>query len=173
MLAVTSQEPLCIVVSQSLHSSAPQPSRRLCHAHAFISLVYCGVLCVQLLANRLRLAEPEAAYACQRLHTQAVSSDAGLYSIAVSSAISYQLPEPWLHGYTDPGFTGALSSGDAWDAGAPWYPWAEQPNPVHALHLDLVWAPVPVQVWCYLNLLPKSHAAGLQMVYLNCLITSG
>jgi hypothetical protein len=101
--------------------------------------------CLQLLAQRLKLADPEAADSCQRLQSQGPPSDTGAYSVAVSSALSYQVPDPWKHGYIDPAVKGPPEDG-IWDMGASWYPWAEQPDPVHALHLDLVWGTVPLQV---------------------------
>ena len=59
----------------------------------------------------------------------------------------YSVPEPWLQGYTvENGFEGAQGAPHAWDVGAAWYPWAEQADVVQALHLDVTWGALPLQV---------------------------
>jgi hypothetical protein len=71
---------------------------------------------------------------------------AAAFTVAVSSCLVYMIPAPAQHGFVQGIWDLALGAPDIWDLGAPWYPWAEQPEPVKAIHIDLVWGLVPVQV---------------------------
>jgi hypothetical protein len=103
---------------------------------------------VQLLAKRLVITDPAAAAFCRLMHASDLpEASCADFTLAVSSCMTYALPEPWLHGYKAPAYEGALGGEHAWDAGAAWYPWAEQRDPVRALHIDITWDLVPIQVY--------------------------
>lgn len=100
---------------------------------------------MQLLASRLQLADSEASRVCTRTQHGSAATHPG-FALAVSSATTHELFAPWLDGYTEPAFPGALGATDAWDLGASWHPWAEAVEPLHALHLDVAWSAVPIEV---------------------------
>ena len=95
------------------------------------------------------MADPDVARVCARAqHSSATTTPVGAgAALAVSSATTHELPTPWLEGYAEPAFSGAPGCADAWDVGAAWHPWAEAAEPLHALHLDVTWSAVPIEVW--------------------------
>lgn len=104
---------------------------------------------MQLLAQRLAAADPAAAAFCRTLAATPPAEEPSAddaYTVAVSTCLAYATPEPRLHGYTAGAFDGVRGTAAAWDDGAAWFPWAEQPDPITALHIDVAWALVPLQV---------------------------
>jgi hypothetical protein len=103
---------------------------------------------MQVLARRLGGADPGATAFCNAMSLQSTSDkcEEAHFTVAVSSCIVHLVPAPVQHGFVQGIWGMARGAPDAWDLGAPWHPWAEQPEPVKAIHIDLIWGLVSVQV---------------------------
>ena len=53
---------------------------------------------------------------------------------------------PWMNGFTPHAYRQACATPEAWDLHAPWRPWAELPDLVSSIRLELTWSATPVQV---------------------------
>lgn len=56
------------------------------------------------------------------------------------------LQAPWTNGFTSHAYRQACAIPEAWDLHAAWRPWAELPDPVSSLRLELTWRMIPIQV---------------------------
>lgn len=61
---------------------------------------------------------------------------------------------PWTNGFTPHAYRQACATPEAWDLHAAWRPWAELPDPLSCILLQLRWRSLPVQVLNTRNLCP-------------------
>eukprot|EP00892_Ulva_mutabilis_P006289 jgi/Ulvmu1/4031/UM019_0008.1 len=112
------------------------------------------------MSKHLQTADPRAAFLC--MHLDHIIGQHGAFdddllakfpkivdpmrtTIAVSRHVVYELEAPWMNGFTPHAYRSACALPEAWDMHAPWRPWAELPDFVSGVRLEVTWRCLPLQ----------------------------
>lgn len=127
-----------------------QPAVRISHADTRCAAPPCTQGQLAVFAGQLAPTAPAAAAACRAAAgapeppaPQCPPAPPGpLPAVTLSACYTYQVPPP------PPQPAAAAAEGwggeGAWDADAPWVPWASELDPISCLELDIVWEGLPV-----------------------------